>query len=250
MLRMDNKLEEIKTISKSSSRIVFLGGAGVSTASGIPDFRSPEGIYNVKSKYGVPYEVMLSHTYFMEHTETFYDFYWSSMVKKDAKPNLAHIALAEYEKNGGKIEILTQNIDGLHQDAGSKRVYELHGSTRRYFCTNCNKQYSLDDIKPFGVPHCPDCGGVLKPDVVLYEEPLDSSIIEESINAMRFSDLLIVGGTSLNVYPAAGLIDYFGGSKSLIINKEPTPRDGAFTYVIHDDIGRVLTEILKNEPSI
>lgn len=242
---MENKIAEIRSLITKSPRIVFLGGAGVSTGSGIPDFRSEEGIYNVKSKYGVPYEVMLSHTYFLEHTETFYDFYWSTMVKKGAKPNAAHLALADYEKRGGKIEILTQNIDGLHQDAGSKRVYELHGSVRRYFCQGCGKKYTLDEVENKGVPRCKECGGVLKPDVVLYEEPLDERMIEESVNAMRFSDLLIVGGTSLNVYPAAGLIDYFGGSTSIIINKDPTPRDSLFTYRISDDIGRVLTEIFK-----
>jgi NAD-dependent deacetylase len=229
---------------KKNPRIVFLGGAGVSTDSGIPDFRSKEGIYNVQSKYGVPYEVMLSHTYFMEHTETFYDFYWSTMVKKGAKPNAAHLALASYEKRGLPITILTQNIDGLHQDAGSKAVYELHGSTRRYFCQECGKRYSLDEIEPKGIPHC-SCGGILKPDVVLYEEPLDESLLEQSVNALRFCDTLIVGGTSLNVYPAAGLINYFGGSLSILINKEATPQDGFFKYVIHDDIAVALKELLK-----
>lgn len=237
-------LNSLRELIKKKPRIVFLGGAGVSTASGIPDFRSPEGIYNVKSQYGVPYEVMLSHSYFMNHTDTFYDFYWKSMVKKGAKPNAAHYALADYEKRGQMITILTQNIDGLHQDAGSKAVYELHGSTRRYFCQECGKRYSLDDIDPHGVPRC-ECGGILKPDVVLYEEPLDENLLEQSVNALRFCDTMIVGGTSLNVYPAAGLINYFGGSLSILINKEPTQADGFFNYVIRDDIGKVLTEILK-----
>lgn len=243
---MDEKeaIAKIREVMKSRPRVVFLGGAGVSTASGIPDFRSPEGIYKVKSNYGVPYETMLSHSYFMEHTETFYDFYWKSMVRKGAKPNAAHIALASYEKAHHPIAILTQNIDGLHTDAGSRAVYELHGNVRRYYCMECGKFYDLKDVDPHGVPHC-QCGGILKPDVVLYEEPLDESLLEKAVEALRYSDVLIVGGTSLNVYPAAGLINYFGGSLSIIINKEETPKDAFFDYVIHDDIGKVLTEIFQ-----
>lgn len=242
---MDQSSLEAKRKIKSANRIVFLGGAGVSTNSGIPDFRSPQGLYHVQSQYGVPYEVMLSHSYFVKHTETFYDFYWSTMVKKDAKPNAAHFALAAYEKAGHPITILTQNIDGLHQDAGSKRVFELHGSVRRYFCTQCGAPFSLDEVTPKGVPHCPHCGGLLKPDVVLYEEPLDEDLLEESVQELRYSDVLIVGGTSLNVYPAAGLINYFGGSTRIIINKEPTGVDGEFDYVFHEDIAKVLTELLS-----
>ena len=241
---MEMNLERAKTAIKAAHRIVFLGGAGVSTASGIPDFRSPQGIYNVHSKYGVPYEVMLSHSYFIEHTDTFYDFYWSSMVNKSAKPNAAHYALANYEKAGHTIVILTQNIDGLHADAGSKRVFELHGSTRRYFCTGCQKFYSLDELEPHGVPRCKECGAILKPDVVLYEEPLDETMLQEAVDELRYADVLIVGGTSLNVYPAAGLINYFGGSTRIIINKEPTGVDDTFDYVFHDDIGKILTELL------
>jgi NAD-dependent deacetylase len=241
----NEQILQIKKAIKEARRIVFLGGAGVSTASGIPDFRSPQGIYNVQSKYGVPYETMLSHSYFMTHTETFYDFYWKQMVAKGAKPNAAHLALADYEKAGHSIAILTQNIDGLHQDAGSHCVYELHGSTRRYYCQDCGQFYSLDELEAKGVPHCQKCGGLLKPDVVLYEEPLDEDLLEKSVEAMRYSDVLIVGGTSLNVYPAAGLINYFGGSTSLIINREATNADPFFNYVIHDDIGKVLQEILK-----
>ena len=214
---MDTKLEEIKKLIKESKRIVFLGGAGVSTASGIPDFRSPAGLYKIHSEYGVSYETMLSHTYFEYHTETFYDFYWKTMVAKNAKPNKAHIALANYEKAGHHIAIITQNIDGLHQEAGSKRVYEVHGSTKRYYCTDCGRHFSIEDIPNIGIPHCPECGGVIKP----------------------------VGGTSLNVYPAAGMIDYFNGGHTLLINKEPTPRDSFFEYVIHDDIGKVLEELLS-----
>lgn len=242
---MDENLVLAKAAIQKARRIVFLGGAGVSTDSGIPDFRSPQGIYNVRSKYGVPYEVMLSHSYFLEHTDTFYDFYWSTMVAPKAKPNPAHLALANFEKAGHTIVILTQNIDGLHQDAGSKRVYELHGSTRRYFCTGCQKFYDLKDLAPKGVPHCHECGAILKPDVVLYEEPLNEDMLMQAVDELRYADVLIVGGTSLNVYPAAGLINYFGGSTRIMINKEPTSFDSAFDYVFREDIGKVLTELLS-----
>jgi NAD-dependent deacetylase len=238
------KIAEIKSKLKKDDRIVFLGGAGVSTASGIPDFRSPQGLYNVKSKYGAPYEVMLSHSYFEAHTETFYDFYWSTMVNAKAKPNKAHLVLADYERRGGHIEILTQNIDGLHTVAGSKHVYELHGTVQRYHCVDCYKEYSLSELTPSGVPVCKECGGTLKPDVVLYEEPLDEAVLGEAVNAMRFSDVMIVGGTSLNVYPVAYLPHYFGGRLSLIINREPTALDGSFDYVLHEDIGDALEALL------
>ncbi len=240
----ETQIQRIKSWINKDTRIVFLGGAGVSTASGIPDFRGKEGIYRMQQKYGVPYETMLSHSYFFAHPDIFYDFYWSTMVNEKAKPNLAHIALANYEKKGGHIEILTQNIDGLHFMAGSKRVYELHGSVKRYCCVNCRKFYPLEKLSMRGVPHC-ECGGILKPDVVLYEEPLDEKLMEGAINALRFSDLLIVGGTSLNVYPAAGLIYYFGGRKKIIINQECTPLDSFFDEVIHDDIGKVLSLLLQ-----
>lgn len=244
---MKEELEDIRKLIKKDNRIVFLGGAGVSTASGIPDFRSPQGLYNIKNKYGVSYETMLSRSYFFEHTKEFYEFYWQSMVNMNAKPNLAHMSLANFEKRGGHVDILTQNIDGLHQDAGSKRVFELHGSVRRYYCLNCNKFHKLEDIKEKkGVPHCP-CGGILKPDVVLYEEPLDDLIIKESIYSLRYSDILIVGGTSLNVYPAAGLIYEFQGQHKILINKEKTSLDSFFDYVIHEDIGATLSYILDNK---
>ncbi|MCQ2772124.1 MAG: NAD-dependent protein deacylase [Bacilli bacterium] len=241
---MDIELSKIKEIVKKADRIVFLGGAGVSTASGIPDFRSPEGLYNIRNNYGVSYEEMLSHTYFYEHMDQFYEFYWNTMVAKNALPNKAHKALAKFENSGKFISILTQNIDGLHQDAGSKRVYELHGSVRRYYCEDCMKFHKLDDIKQNGIPHCSKCGGILKPDVVLYEEPLTQAVIEGAIIEMKLADVLIVGGTSLNVYPAAGLIYDFGGSTSILINKEPTPMDARFDYVIRGDIGEVLEELL------
>lgn len=239
-----DELNKIKSWIKKDTRIVFLGGAGVSTLSGIPDFRSPTGLYKIKNKYGLPAETLLSHTFFIKHPDTFYDFYWNFMVYENAKPNKAHIALANYENQGGRIEVLTQNIDGLHQEAGSKRVYELHGSTKRYYCSECNKMYSLDQIEKKGIPHC-QCGGILKPDVILYEEPLDENILYASVNALRYSDLLIVGGTSLNVYPAAGLIYEFGGSHKILINKESTPLDSFFDEVVNDDIGETLSYILS-----
>lgn len=237
-------MEELKALLRNHPRIVFLGGAGVSTASGIPDFRSPQGLYKVRSEYGVGYETMLSHTYFMEHPDLFYDFYWKGMVYADAKPNDAHIALAEYEKKGYPIAILTQNIDGLHQKAGSKKVYELHGSTERYFCEGCRRFFPLSELERKGVPHCPSCGAIIKPDVVLYEEPLDEAVISGAIKELLYADVLIVGGTSLSVYPAAGLISYFGGKTKILINKERTPLDEEFDYVIHDDVGKVLKELL------
>ncbi len=239
-----NQIEKIKSWIKKDTRIVFLGGAGVSTASGIPDFRSPKGLYKVQNKYGLSAEKMLSHSYFFDHTDTFYDFYWNFMVFPNAKPNKAHIVLANYEGNGGNISILTQNIDGLHQEAGSKKVFELHGSTKRYFCLDCGKAYSLDGIKEKkGIPHC-SCGGILKPDVVLYEEPLNETVLFQAVSSLRYSDLLIVGGTSLNVYPVAGLIYEFWGGHKVLINKEETSFDSFFDEVLHEDIGNCLEKIL------
>lgn len=239
-----DQIAKIKSWIKKDTRIVFLGGAGISTSSGIPDFRSPKGLYKIQNKYGLPAEKMLSHSYFFEHTDTFYDFYWNFMVFPSAKPNKAHIALANYVRNGGNITILTQNIDGLHQEAGSKKVFELHGSTKRYFCLDCGKAYSLDDVKEKkGIPHC-SCGGILKPDVVLYEEPLNETVLYQAVSSLHYSDLLIVGGTSLNVYPAAGLIYEFWGKHKILINKEETSLDSFFDEAIHEDIGDCLDTIL------
>lgn len=239
-------LEEIRSKLKKAHRVVFLGGAGVSTGSGILDFRSPQGLYNIRSKYGVPYEVMLSHTYFFEATETFYDFYWSTMVAKEAKPNKAHRALAEYSKNH-QLVVITQNIDGLDKQAGSKTVLEMHGTTWSYHCVNCEERYSLDQLEPKGVPHCPHCGGLIKPDVVLYEEPLDEDTLLSAINAVRFSDFLIVGGTSMKVYPVAGLPSYFPRTGPIVmINAEPTEFDACCDYVIHEDIGETLEALLAD----
>lgn len=238
-------LNKIRSLIKDSHYIVFLGGAGVSTASGIPDFRSPQGIYNCESKYGVPYETMLSHSYFVEHPKTFYEFYWSQMVNLKAKPNAAHFALADFEKRGHRITIITQNIDGLHQEAGSRDVLEAHGSTKRYFCSECYSRFNLEQIEHTGVPHCPKCGGLIKPDVVLYEEPLDEQVLNDAVVAMQQADLLIIGGTSMNVYPCAGLVNYFGGQHQIIINKEATHYDPYCEYVIHEDIGATLAALLK-----
>ena len=236
-------LKKIRDEIASGGRLVFLGGAGVSTGSGILDFRSPQGLYNIQSKYGVPYEVMLSHSYFLAHTETFYDFYFSTMVCKDAKPNKAHYVLAEYEKKHPETVIITQNIDGLHQKAGSKRVFEAHGTTESYHCMKCHKHYSLDEISTHGVPHC-SCGGILKPDVVLYEEPLDAETMDNALLSMRMADTLIIGGTSMRVYPIAGLPNYFQGSRIIMVNAEPTPFDRHCDYVIHGDIGDTLEALL------
>lgn len=238
------ELEEIKGYVKEAKRIAFLGGAGVSTASGISDFRSPKGLYNVQSKYGHSYETMLSHSFFVSHPEEFYSFYWESMVNEAAKPNSAHIALASFEKrHPHKLTVITQNIDGLHQKAGSKAVYELHGSVADYTCLDCGKKYRLDEIPHHGVPLC-SCGGLLKPNVVLYEEPLDEDVLLSSINAMKMANLLLCAGTSLRVEPAASLPSFFSFGKSVLINAEPTPYDERFDYVLGMDVGEALETIL------
>ncbi len=242
---LEARIQEAKRWVKEAKRIVFLGGAGVSTDSGIPDFRSPQGLYNLESKYGVPYEEMLSHEYFFAHPETFYSFYWESMVKENALPNKAHLALAEFEKRHPySLTIVTQNIDGLHQKAGSKRVLEAHGSVWHYHCVECGKEYSLDQIPHHGVPHC-SCGGILKPDVVLYGEPLDGDVLLSSVNAVRFASLLLVGGTSMRVQPIASLPEYFSG-KSIEINAEETPFTPHADLVFREDIGEVLSRILED----
>lgn len=229
--------EELKEIIDKSNNIVFFGGAGVSTESGIPDFRSVDGLYN--QKYDYPPETILSHTFFVNKTEEFYKFYRDKMLIK-AKPNNAHKALAKLEADGKLKAVITQNIDGLHQDAGSREVLELHGSVLRNYCVRCNKFYDVSYIAgSSGVPAC-ECGGVVKPDVVLYEEGLNEETIEKTINYIRNADILIIGGTSLAVYPAAGFINYFRGDKIILINKTPTPADSRADMVIHDSIGKVL----------
>ncbi len=231
--------EQLQQWIADSDNIVFFGGAGVSTESGIPDFRSVDGLYN--QKYDQPPETILSHTYFETRTEDFYRFYRDKMLCLDAKPNAAHKKLAELEQAGKLKAVVTQNIDGLHQAAGSQTVYELHGSVHRNYCTKCRAFYGVDFIADGqGVPRCPVCGGLVKPDVVLYEEGLDQDTIEGAVLAISRADVLIVGGTSLVVYPAAGLINYYRGNKLALINRDPTPYDGQADLVIHDSIGRVL----------
>lgn len=234
---MDN-LSTLKSWIKESSRIVFFGGAGVSTESGLKDFRSQDGLYH--EKYDYPPETILSHSFFFSHTAEFYRFYRDKMLCLTAKPNAAHLALARLEQRGKLSAIVTQNIDGLHQAAGSKRVFELHGSVHRNYCLKCGKFYTAEDIeKSTGVPRC-TCGGLIKPDVVLYEEGLDQKCLMGAIQAIAQADLLIVGGTSLTVYPAAGLLQYYGGNRLVLINRDATPLDGQANLVFRDPIGQVL----------
>lgn len=224
-----------------ASRAVFFGGAGVSTASGIPDFRSADGLYHQRFAY--PPEEMLSHGFFVSHTEEFYGFYRERMVCLDARPNQAHRKLAELEREGHLAAVVTQNIDGLHQAAGSKNVFELHGSVHRNYCMRCRKFYPASYIKgSSGIPRC-DCGGVIKPDVVLYEEGLDGVTVQGALAAISAADTLIVGGTSLVVYPAAGFIDYFRGRHLVVINKTPTPADMRAELVINDGIAKVFSAL-------
>ena len=236
-----NNVNELQKLVDKSQNIVFFGGAGVSTESGIPDFRSVDGLYN--QKYDYPPEEILSHTFFERHTDEFYRFYRDKMLCLDKKPNKAHLKLAELEKAGKLSAVVTQNIDGLHQAAGSKRVYELHGSVLRNYCRKCRKFYTAEFIKESdGVPKC-ECGGVIKPDVVLYEEGLDDSVVSGALNAIMQADLLIIAGTSLTVYPAAGFIRYFNGEKIVLINRDSTPFDSQADLVIHDKVGEVLGQI-------
>lgn len=236
---MDMKGKEtLQTWLRESGNIVFFGGAGVSTESGIPDFRSVDGLYHQQYRY--PPETILSHTFFMRNPEEFFEFYRNKMLCLKAEPNRAHLRLAELEKEGRLKAVITQNIDGLHQKAGSQTVYELHGSIHRNYCMRCGKFYSAEWIaQACGVPRC-SCGGIVKPDVVLYEEGLSEETLLASVNAIRRADLLIVGGTSLSVYPAAGLIDYFQGRRLVLINKSPTPRDAAADLLVQGSIGEAL----------
>ena len=240
---MFNKLEieTLQNFINESNRIVFFGGAGVSTESGIPDFRSVDGLYN--QKYDYPPETILSHTFYRRRTEEFYRFYRDKMLCLTAKPNAAHFKLAQWEQEGKLKAVVTQNIDGLHQAAGSKKVLELHGSVLRNYCEKCGKFYDAEYIlHSKGVPEC-ECGGKIKPDVVLYEEGLDNQILQESIQCITNADVLIVGGTSLAVYPAAGLIDYYRGNKLILINKTPTPRDSMADLVLNGSIGEIFSQL-------
>lgn len=237
---MDN-MEQFLQWVKESDNIVFFGGAGVSTESGIPDFRSTDGLYHQEWQY--PPETILSHSFFVKNTEEFYRFYKKKMLCLDAKPNAAHKKLALLEEQGKLTAVVTQNIDGLHQLAGSKKVYELHGSVHRNYCQKCGKFYDAEYmLKAEGVPRC-ECGGLIKPDVVLYEEGLDNRTIQGAVEAIAQADLLIIGGTSLAVYPAAGLIDYFTGKHLVVINRAATPRDGNADLLIQANIGEVLSGI-------
>ena len=238
---MLEKIKKLKQMITESDNIVFFGGAGVSTESGIPDFRSVDGLYHLK--YDYPPETILSHSFFIRHTEEFYEFYKDKMIYEDAKPNITHIRLAEMESLGKLKAVVTQNIDGLHQKAGSKNVFELHGSVLRNYCMNCNMFYDLDKIKEAkGTPVC-ECGGIIKPDVVLYEEGLDDTVVSKAIYAISKAEMLIVGGTSLSVYPAAGFIRYYRGNKMVIINKAATPYDKEADLLIQTGLGEVFSQI-------
>ena len=239
---MNEKWQQLKDWIQSSGNIVFFGGAGVSTESGIPDFRSVDGLYNQQYKY--PPETIISHSFYVRNPEEFYRFYKDRMLFTHAKPNAAHQALARLEEQGKLRAVITQNIDGLHQMAGSKEVLELHGSVHRNYCTRCGEFYGLDHvINSEGVPRC-SCGGTVKPDVVLYEEGLDNRILQKSVDYIRNADMLIIGGTSLVVYPAAGLIDYYRGNRLVLINKGATSRDSQADLVISDSIGEGLGAVV------
>ena len=238
---MNGNIARLKEIVDKTDNIVFFGGAGVSTESGIPDFRSVDGLYN--QKYDYPPETILSHTFFRRKTEEFYRFYRDKMLFLDAQPNAAHRKLAQWEQEGKLKAVVTQNIDGLHQKAGSKAVYELHGSVLRNYCERCRRFYNAEYIlHSEGIPKC-ECGGTIKPDVVLYEEGLDQDIMTGAVMAIRNADVLIIGGTSLAVYPAAGLIDYYRGDKLILINKTPTPRDRMADLLVQGSIGEIFAQL-------
>lgn len=240
---MEQKLDQLKSWISGSCNIVFFGGAGVSTESGIPDFRSVDGLYNME--YDYPPETIISHSFYQRNPEEFYRFYKNKMLFPEAKPNAAHLALARLEQQGRLKAVITQNIDGLHQAAGSREVLELHGSVHRNYCTRCGKFYDLEVIMRMeGVPRC-DCGGIIKPDVVLYEEGLDQKTLQKAVSYIRQAEVLIVGGTSLTVYPAAGLIDYYQGSKLVLINRDVTPMDSRADLVISGKIGGILGKIVN-----
>ena len=237
----DSQWKKLKEIIEQSDNIVFFGGAGVSTESGIPDFRSTDGLYH--QEYRFPPETILSHTFFRQNPEEFYRFYRAKMLVSGAKPNAAHLKLAEWEREGRLKAVITQNIDGLHQAAGSRRVLELHGSVLRNYCEHCHRFYDAAAVaQSTGVPRC-ECGGIIKPDVVLYEESLDMDTMREAIAAISGADVLIVGGTSLVVYPAAGLIDYYRGNKLVLINRTPTAKDSAADMVVTGSIGEIFAAL-------
>lgn len=238
---MTEWIEKLRQWVAESDNMVFFGGAGVSTESGIPDFRSVDGLYHQKFQY--PPETILSHSFYVRRKAEFYDFYRAKMLAPWAQPNAAHRKLAQWEQEGKLKAVITQNIDGLHQKAGSKKVYELHGSVLRNYCTRCGKFYSAEFVKNApGIPRC-SCGGIVKPDVVLYEESLDEQTIAGSVKAIQSADMLIVAGTSLTVYPAAGLINYYRGSRLVLINRDETPYDGNADLVLHESLGDVFSQL-------
>ena len=242
---MNEQIKELKRIIDESNNIVFFGGAGVSTESGIPDFRSANGLYNQDLGREVSPEEMISHTFYVNHPEQFFEFYRDKLIYEDAEPNACHRALAELEKQGKVKAVVTQNIDGLHQKAGSKVVYELHGSTLRNYCENCGTFYGIEKVTGTdGVPRCDKCGGTVKPDVVLYEEGLDSDVIDGAVRAISEADTLIIGGTTLIVYPAAGFIHYFRGKNLVLINMSETSADVNADLVIREPIGKVFEEVM------
>ena len=238
----NEKTEAFADLIKTSRSTVFFGGAGVSTESGVKDYRSEDGLYNTVRQYGVPPETILSRSFFEAHTDVFYDFYRTYFLAEEVMPNPAHIALARLEQRNMMSAVITQNIDGLHQKAGSKNVMELHGTVYSYHCTRCRRRYDIGFVKSTeGVPKCPECGGVIKPDVVLYEEPLDSAVMNRALREIARADLMIIGGTSLAVYPAAGLLGYFGGRNIVLINRGETPYDGRADMVFREKIGEVMS---------
>ena len=240
-------LQNLVDILKESENIVFLGGAGVSTESNIPDFRSQSGIYSMENKYGYPPEYLLSYSFYKAHTEDFYTFYRETMLYPDAQPNKAHKALKSLEDMGKLKAIITQNIDGLHQMAGSSNVIEIHGSVHRNYCTNCKEGYPLEYIRGSkNIPKCEKCGAHVRPDVVLYEEGLDMNLLNTAMDYVIKADVLIVGGTSLNVYPAAGLVEYYRGDKLVLINKSQTPYDSRAQFVFRDSIGELLDKVVRS----
>jgi len=242
---MDPAVERAREMVQGSNDIVFLGGAGVSTASGIPDFRSATGLYNQRNDSDYSPEYMLSYPYFRDHPAEFYDYLRHNLLYPDAKPNGAHSALAKLERDGKIRAVITQNIDGLHQQAGSKKVIEIHGNLNDYYCLKCGIDYDLANmLKKPGVPKCV-CGGTIRPDVVLYEEPLDQHKMMQSVQAVRSADVMIVGGTSLVVYPAAGLVEYYRGKKLILINRDETAYDRMANVVIHDDISQVMPRLAE-----
>ena len=243
---MGSYISKLAELISAGSRIVFFGGAGVSTESGIPDFRSEDGVFSAIRKYGYPPEELLSHSFFTRKPDIFYRYYKELLMSTDAKPNDAHIALAQLEQMGKLSAVVTQNIDGLHQKAGSKNVFELHGSIHRNYCMKCHRFFDAEYVKNHsGIPYCP-CGGMIKPDVVLYEEALDPDVMRGAAKHIQNADMLIIGGTSLQVYPAAGFIDCYSGNKLVLINKSRTPYDGRADLVINAPIGQVFRQVMES----